>query len=189
MKENIKKLKELWQNKRYRSLFILAIYAIFFTIVILIFSPRDNNFLIQLTPLEVFENQTEYELSYTDNQTLDHMYYVIINNDRITVKNKNFVEVEVISESQLEATLKFNPKEIVELIKSSEVVSELNKPNENYKEVAYQVEDKKINEKFNNSTLEIIINIYQKDNIIEKVSIDFINYYEIENLNLVINSK
>ena len=65
MKEKFKKLKEIWANKRYRAIIILALYAIFFVFCF------------------IYINSFKEEKPISDNYT---KYYYVINNE-ITVKD------------------------------------------------------------------------------------------------------
>jgi hypothetical protein len=83
MKEKIKKAKELYANRRYRALFILGLYAIFFMIVIAIFNTSSSAYvpIEEEKPKDVvldkFGKLNNYEYSYKIERVIgsDVIYY------------------------------------------------------------------------------------------------------------------
>lgn len=72
-------LKKLWQNKRYRSIFWLLLYFIFFALIISSIRTSYNEPTIQ-EPIETNLNVVE-----TLNNMKDYSYEIFLNNDQIII--------------------------------------------------------------------------------------------------------
>ena len=75
MKEKFKKLKEIWANKRYRAIIILALYAIFFVFCfIYINSFKEYNFALKL---EDINNLIKNGTLESQNYILNTLTYIV----------------------------------------------------------------------------------------------------------------
>lgn len=151
MMMNLKNLKELYGNRRYRALFTLGLYAIFFLIVLAIFVSGKSSYNENLddnkdlTTLDKFRAVNNYEYYYNVEKVVgtDTIYYNIegkryLNKEVFTIKNDIngyyiednilYVTRDNIKEKTLQRPLsvdftKLKPFNIVDLIKLASLES------------------------------------------------------------------
>lgn len=175
MKNHIKFIIEMWKNKRYRSLFILAIYIIFFIIVIIAFQPKQNEVIIQKTFLEEFRDLKidNYKLKYQDKNS-EKFNYVIIRNQSGNYSIFNSFNEKLVEDDNLyNYIINYNNQKIYNLISSSKLSSK----NQNYDsgtvEHIYKLNNDK-KESFNiDKNVELTIKVLEKNRDVISISLDF----------------
>lgn len=155
MAKYFNKIKEIWQNRRYRSIIILFFILYFSFVFSLINASKSTE--VKLTGLEAFKVKTNY--SYT----IEYLgNYYNLNNMPDELKKYNIEN--------------YNPKNIYNLIKNATLESTNYIENSN----TYIISETSVNKIIYNDDLEInnnikIITYLSNDNVI-KVKIDFIDY-------------
>lgn len=185
-------LKKLWQNKRYRSIFWLLLYFIFFAIVISSIRTSYNEPAIKKpikTDLNVVEtlnsmNEYSYEIFLNDEQSLitggvkdnTHIFvykektYTIVGNNIYLEQNGNLVKVDLSKELHI-------PIEKITLDKLDDYLVD-KEPIKTSNSVQYNLENSNI---IQNETFNFGLIFYGTDSI-EKVEVDFSDYIKDKNL-------
>lgn len=187
-----KSLKEIIQNKQYRALIILGLYFIFFATILLSIKPATNQLKPNPKPIEKQEALEKYKLmkqyrfhyqvNYLDEGLKLYELNGAFNNgifefDLNNVKYKLFGDnlfivhekkLEKIDDPIIEMIISYNPENIYQLIK----VSELTSKTELYG--SYSVEKTY----YSNTTDEdepviVVVKTIEKEEFINKISINF----------------
>lgn len=161
MKETFLKLKELWNNKRYRAILWLIIYIIFFAIVFSLMGNHDK----MPKKIDSLESFRDSNYTYTINNEIE------VGDNKITYQSETY-------EASFFPQYNFNitPKEIYTLIKSGKLESQ-NFIDNSYTYLVTADEYNKILENKITSTSDIHITTYKKEDTITRVVIDFSEFY------------
>jgi hypothetical protein len=205
MKEYIKKIKILYDNKKYRSLVILLFYIVAFAIIISIMQfnakhPIKNE---ELDPFINLDKMTSYAYKYTftstkeeDDFTIEGVRYQ--NQERLTYKTDAYYVIDNVLYSIVSDKLhqinddlvniklsKLNPKDLKTLIESAN--KDYSKANDGIVTEQYTLSLIKFLQVYNplESTIDNSKNVYltvtkNKNNIVS-ILIDLTNYFQEKN--------
>lgn len=162
MKETLKRIKELWNNKRYRAILWLVMYFIFFAIVLAIISGNDK-VPVKYDSLDAFRDS---KYSYVINNEIEVIDSVI------TYQNKTY-EKDFFPQYNFNIT----PKEIYTLIKSGKLESQ-NFIDNSYTYLVKGLEYNKLLEDKITSDGNIRITIYKTDDVINKAVVNLSEFYK-----------
>ena len=192
-------LKELWQNPKTHAMVVLGLWLIFIGGLILFLKissiismeTPSNQLENNIDPLKQFNDMKSYEFNYMSNDlslngtVYEDKYLLYLDNQRY-YKNKSLYKISNnIENSNEPEILKLNNKMIYSLIKDISPIS-----NEQYDSYLVPLinfidtyEGITTND-YNLSSYNIVINVYKKDDIINKVVIDLTNYYKYKGANI-----
>ncbi len=183
--------KDIWSNKRYRSLIILGIYFVFFVFVFIYINIQNAP-----KPVKVIDAMSYYESMDNYNFAIDLVDKSDDSNINIVGKcydGKEFFDIDgssyyVVSDKVYDSNYDvsdvklnyLNPSYILGIIDISTKVSETDNMVDNYKETTYSVKKddyvKFYDLDYFNDQDEVILSIRKKDNKVIGVSIDGLFY-------------
>lgn len=184
-KSKWEKFKEAWRDPKKHALIVLGIWGILFVLAIIFvnlnFSRTPvNTSTTSSNPLETFKDMRSYEFNYTapdtvlNGVTYDNKYLLYVNNEKYYKNNVLYKIGDTIEAGVEPEILKINNQMIYDLINNIEPVEM-----EGYEEYIVplitfmQVYENGVTDVNSN----IIIDLYENDNKINKVVIDLTNYY------------
>ena len=214
MKEEVKKetifskFKEIWSNKRYRSLILLGFWMIFFVFVYFVMNNNDHDNVIQKpkevevtkTTLDKYKEMKNYtfnlEINTSKSENSIYSYTgktyqdITILNDKYLLKDNTIYEINGNQMKVLEATLfeinifKLKPNNINNLISLGQLNYET-KYNDGSIEKSFLIPLKEIIKDFKGEEVadlksSVEIKYKEKDNWINEITVDLSNYYEYE---------
>lgn len=179
-------IKELFKSKRGRAVLNLGAYVIFFIVIAVFFQtggstpstqPEENN--VTKTPIQVFDEMTNYEYSYQrDSISIngkvyrDNMYFTLDGSEYyVNDKIYQIINSEKVEISDLDELYLINNHDISKYLNHSILVSK----NENYEEKVIENKYHIDNESVNYDVENMYITLYERDNVIYKVSIELDN--------------
>lgn len=197
--EGLSLLKSLWNNKRYRSLFWLILYFIFFAVIIGSLRndysnleenqvPKEPDTNVSLNVNEILQNLEDYsyEILLNEEENLivgevkddtntfvyDNENYIIVGNNIYLEEELTLTKVDLLENSDLVIPIdKINIEEILEYIKDVEPV----KSDDNIK---YYLSMSNI---FEDETINFVITFYGKESL-ETIELDFTDYVKYKEL-------
>ena len=181
------KFKEAWHDPKKHALIVLGIWGILFFLAILFVNlnfTRVEKVNTKTSPLETFKDMQSYEFSYkTVDTSLNGMayedkYILYLDNEKY-YKNSVLYKIPDLTPSTEPELLKINNEMIYNLISNAEGIEK-----EGYKE--YSIPLTTFTQLYENTVSNgnnIVIDLYQKDNKINKVIIDLTNYYISKGIN------
>lgn len=195
--------KEIWQNKRYRSLIILGLYGIFFIFVFMFLNNNQSEPLPEMvkeepkTTLENYRDLNNYQFileinEIKDKEEADYSYNGKTNDEITLINDKFFLKTNVIYEivnnqiKPLEASLvdinlfKLKPANLYELINLGELNYETKFADESI-EKSYLVPLRDVIKNFKGEDIAdqkatVEIKYKEKDNNIISVELDLSSY-------------
>lgn len=185
-KSKWEKFKEAWKDPKKHALIVLGIWGILFVLAIIFvnlnFSRTPVSTTTSSSPLETFKNMQSYEFNYTgpnislNGMTYDDKYLLYVNNEKYYKNNVLYKMGETTSAEVEPEILKIDNQMIYDLISNLEPVKK-----DGYEE--YTIPLITFMQSYENSTQgdansNIIIDLYEKDNKINKVVIDLTSYYQ-----------
>ncbi len=183
--------KELWNNPKTHAIIVLGLWFLFIGAVILFLkissiasSSTENNQTVQTDPLTSFNEMQSYEFNYTASDlslnglVYDDKYLLYLDNQKYYKNNTLYKIGETIENSDEPEILKLNNQMLYNLIKDINPIT-----NEEYDSYLVPLisfintyENTTVTD-YNLSNYNVVINVYQKDDVINKVVIDLTNYY------------
>ena len=199
MSDMISKIKEFWNNKKYRALTSLGFYVLIIILAFIFIAINKSNTNINdgetyLSILDKYEQISNYQVSYQINEDETITGYVINNNLSINYNGKNYDINSEVTDKEITALLnrinllKLMPKDIYGLINKGTKISASTDYKNNVNINSYEVSLTNFISAYENkeSTLtdNIMITTYENDTRIFKVELDLIKY---NNLIVIIN--
>ena len=192
-------LKELWKNPKTHSIVVLGLWLVFIGGVILFLNiasltsnndnvTKENN--LSSNPLEHFKDMQSYEFSYVASDlslngvSYEGKYLLYLNNQKYYKNNSLYKLGDKVEETAEPQILKLNNEMIYNLIKDINPIT-----NEEYDSYLVPLVnfinayDQTSVTDYNLSSYNIIINTYESDSMINKVTIDLTNYYKYKGTN------
>lgn len=197
--EGLSLLKSLWSNKRYRSLFWLILYFIFFTIIIVSARndysnleenelPKEPDINISLNIDESLQNLRDYsyEILLNEEESLiigevkdntntfvyDNENYIIVGNNIYLENELTLTKVDLLENSDLIIPIdKIDIENILNYIKGVE-------PIKSGHSIKYNISMSNI---FEEETISFVITFFGKDKV-ENVKLDFTDYVKYKGL-------
>lgn len=185
-------LKKMWNNKKYRSLFILFLYVIFFTIIFILLFLGKENVEINYESKDSFENYDTYEFSVKIN--INESIYDISGkryNDQYQfnyngqIYDMNFFEIK---NSDLDKNIinsfEYTPDFISNLVKNSKLISEKKVIEDGriIKEYSLELDNYLLQIDYNLTNYDnndaIVIVVDEIDDQVIKVELDLTNFYK-----------
>lgn len=154
-------IKTIWKSDRYRSLAILGIYFIFFTIIIVIAKTSTPNKQIYINPMDNFKNKDEYSFEIKiDNDVINGEYsysYIKFNYNNILYEYSN--DILIPDNFKYAEILKYiNTKNIYDLVSDKDIYSKT-EYNDGDISSTYKVDDTYITLYENNEIYKIEVKI------------------------------
>ncbi len=195
-KTKLEIIKELWKNPKTHAIIVLGFWLIFIGILILFLkiSSITKETAVNpesVSPLDKFNKMTSYEFNYTANDlSLNGLYYqdkylLYLDNQKYYKSNALYKISDNIELSEEIEILKLNNKMLYNLIKDITPVqnNEYNSYLVPLMNFIKEYENINVTD-YNLATYNIVVNVYQKNDTINKVIIDLTNYYKYKQLNI-----
>lgn len=199
MSDMISKIKEFWNNKKYRALTSLGFYVLIIILAFIFIAINKSNTNINdgetyLSILDKYEQISNYQVSYQINEDETITGYVINNNLSINYNGKNYDINYEVTDKEITALLnrinllKLMPKDIYGLINKGTKISASTDYKNNVNINSYEVSLLNFTSAYENkeSTLtdNIMITTYENDTRIFKVELNLTKY---NNLIVIMN--
>jgi len=204
VKEYLNLFKELWKNKRYRSLIILGFYFIFIMFIVMGLKSTPSIPKVEEPVKTSYESMNNYEYTYTitSNEVINIEGMRYQDKEIILYKNDNkkyYYDEDgfyLVSDNQMNRTSyilydysmkDLRPNRINQLLLSSTLSHEMSyQNNEIKKEYKIAIKDylRWLNGTFSSDDSIITIEVIEKDSLVNKITLDLTNY---NNTTLTIN--